>query len=128
MILDDFFIRALIAGIGVAIVSGPLGCFVIWRRLAYFGDTLSHSALLGVALAFAFDSNITITVFLLSGSIAAILLYLQDRTKLPGDALLGLLAHTSLAIGLVFISFMSTIRFDLMGLLFGDILSVSDGG
>tara|TARA_E500000178_G_scaffold339267_1_gene380495 strand:+ start:975 stop:1766 length:792 start_codon:yes stop_codon:yes gene_type:complete len=125
MILDDFFIRALIAGIGVAIVSGPLGCFVIWRRLAYFGDTLSHSALLGVALAFAFDSNITITVFLLSGSIAAILLYLQDRTKLPGDALLGLLAHTSLAIGLVFISFMSTIRFDLMGLLFGDILSVS---
>ena len=56
MILDDFFIRALIAGIGVAIVSGPLGCFVIWRRLAYFGDTLSHSALLGVALAFAFDA------------------------------------------------------------------------
>ena len=43
---DDFFVRALIAGIGVAIVTGPLGCFVIWRRLSYFGDTLSHSALI----------------------------------------------------------------------------------
>ena len=48
---DDFFIRALVAGLGVAFVTGPLGCFVIWRRLSYFGDTLSHSALLGVTLS-----------------------------------------------------------------------------
>jgi|TARA_B110000196_G_C21010885_1_gene597824 zinc transport system permease protein len=125
MILDDFFTRALIAGIGVAIVAGPLGCLVIWRRLAYFGDTLSHSALLGVAIAYVFDLNISIAVFLLSGIVALILLDLQKRTRLPGDALLGLLSHASLAIGLVFISFLSFIRFDLMGLLFGDILSVS---
>ncbi|MDG2186919.1 MAG: metal ABC transporter permease [Hyphomicrobiales bacterium] len=123
--LDDFFTRALIAGIGVAIVAGPLGCLVIWRRLAYFGDTLSHSALLGVAIAYVFDLNISIAVFLLSGIVALILLDLQKRTRLPGDALLGLLSHASLAIGLVFISFLSFIRFDLMGLLFGDILSVS---
>jgi zinc transport system permease protein len=125
MILDDFFIRALIAGIGVALVAGPLGCLVIWRRLSYFGDTLSHSALLGVALSFVFDINISLAVFLLSGIVAIFLLDLQRRTSLPGDALLGLLAHASLAIGLVFISFLSFIRFDLMGLLFGDILSVS---
>ena len=50
--LDDFFVRALIAGIGVALVTGPLGCFVVWRRLSYFGDTLSHSALLGVTMAY----------------------------------------------------------------------------
>ena len=49
--LDDFFTRAVLGGIGIAIVAGPIGCFIIWRRLAYFGDTLSHSALLGVALA-----------------------------------------------------------------------------
>ena len=53
--LDDFFVRALIAGIGVALVTGPLGCFVVWRRLSYFGDTLSHSALLGVILSVSFD-------------------------------------------------------------------------
>ena len=65
-IFDDFFSRAIIGGIGVAMVAGPLGCFVIWRRLAYFGDTLSHSALLGVALALLFEMNITISVFAVS--------------------------------------------------------------
>ena len=126
MIFEDFFIRALIAGIGVALVAGPLGCFVVWRRLAYFGDTLSHSALLGVALAYVFELNITLSVFVVSGVIALILIDLQKRTRLPGDALLGLLAHGSIAIGLVFIGFLSFVRFDLMGLLFGDILSVSE--
>ena len=123
--LDDFFVRALVAGIGVAIVTGPLGCFVIWRRLAYFGDTLSHSALLGVTLAFSFSINISLSVFFVSGIIALLLLSLQKRTKLPGDALLGLLAHSSIAVGLVLIGFLTFIRFDIMGLLFGDILSVT---
>ena len=122
---DDFFMRALIAGIGIAIVTGPLGCLVIWRRLSYFGDTLSHSALLGVTLAYAFSINISLSVFIISGTVALLLLSLQKRTKLAGDSLLGLLAHSTLAIGLVLIGFLSSIRFDLMGLLLGDILSVS---
>ncbi|MDB3971178.1 metal ABC transporter permease [Candidatus Pelagibacter sp.] len=123
--LDDFFIRALIAGIGIALVAGPLGCFVIWRRLSFFGDTLSHSALLGVTLALSFDINIALSVFFVSSAVALILLKLQKTTNLPGDALLGLLAHSSLAVGLVVISFLSFIRFDIMGLLFGDILAVA---
>jgi len=122
---DDFFIRALIAGIGIAIIAGPLGCLVIWRRLSYFGDTLSHSALLGVTLAYAFSINITLSVFLISSIVAILLINLQKRTKLAGDSLLGLLAHSTLAIGLVLIGFLSSIRFDLMGLLFGDILAVT---
>jgi len=122
---DDFFIRALVAGLGVAIVTGPLGCFVIWRRLSYFGDTLSHSALLGVTLAYSLELNIALSVFLISSIIALILLKLQKRTNLPGDALLGLLAHSSLAVGLVVIGFLTFIRFDIMGLLFGDILAVT---
>ena len=122
---DDFFIRALVAGIGVAIVTGPLGCFVVWRRLSYFGDTLAHSALLGVTMAYSFQFNIAISVFLISSLIALILIKLQKRTNLPGDALLGLLAHSSLAIGLVVIGFLTFIRFDIMGLLFGDILAVN---
>jgi zinc transport system permease protein len=123
---DDFFIRALIAGIGIALVTGPIGCFIIWRRLSFFGDTLSHSALLGVTIGFFFDINVASSVFLISSAIALILLKLQKTTKLPGDALLGLLAHSSLAVGLVVISFLSSIRFDIMGLLFGDILAVNE--
>ena len=123
---DDFFIRALVAGLGVALVTGPLGCFIIWRRLSFFGDTLAHSALLGVTLAFSFDINIAFSVFIISYAIALILLKLQKTTNLPGDALLGLLAHSSLAVGLVVIGFLSFIRFDIMGLLFGDILAVTE--
>jgi zinc transport system permease protein len=122
---DDFFIRALIAGIGVSIVAGPLGCLVVWRRLSYFGDTLSHSALLGVTIAYSFSINISLSVFIVSGVIALLLLSLQKRTQLPGDALLGLLSHSTLAVGLVIIGLLSSIRFDLMGLLFGDILAVT---
>ena len=123
--LDDFFIRALLAGLGIALVTGPIGCFIIWRRLSFFGDTLSHSALLGVTMAVFFDINIAFSVFVISSIIAIILLRLQKTTKLPGDALLGLLAHSSLAVGLVVIGFLSSIRFDVMGLLFGDILAVN---
>ena len=122
---DDFFIRALIAGVGIALVPGPLGCFIIWRRLSFFGDTLAHAALLGVTMAVFFEINIAFSVFLISSVVALILLKLQQTTKLPGDALLGLLAHSSLAVGLVVIGFLTSIRFDIMGLLFGDILAVN---
>ena len=122
---DDFFTRAIIAGVGIAIIAGPLGCLVIWRRLSYFGDTLSHSALLGVTLAYSFNLNIAFSVFVISAVVALLLINLQKRTKLAGDSLLGLLAHSTLAIGLVLIGFLSYIRFDLMGLLFGDILAVT---
>ena len=90
---DDFFIRALVAGIGVAFVTGPLGCFVIWRRLSYFGDTLAHSALLGVTLAFTMEFNIALSVFIISSLIALVLIQLQKKTNLPGDALLLSLIH-----------------------------------
>jgi zinc transport system permease protein len=122
---DDFFSRAIIAGIGVALVAGPLGCFIVWRRLAYFGDTLSHAALLGVALAFLFEVNITLAVFAVSACVSVALLFLQKRASLSSDALLGLLSHSALALGLVVLAFMTWVRMDLMGLLFGDILAVS---
>ena len=122
---DDFFSRAIIGGIGVALVAGPLGCFIVWRRLAYFGDTLSHSALLGVALALLFQVNITLVVFLVSVFVAFSLLLLQRRATLSSDTLLGLLAHSALAVGLVVLAFMSWVRVDLMGFLFGDILAIT---
>ena len=122
---DDFFIRALFAGIGVAFVTGPLGCFVIWRRLSYFGDTLAHSALLGVLLSISLNINVSLTIFVVSSLVALILLRLEKSTNLAGDSLLGLISHSSLAIGLVILGFLSFIRFDVLGVLFGDILSVN---
>ena len=123
--LDDFFTRALIGGVGVALVAGPIGCFIIWRRLAYFGDTLSHSALLGIALALLLEINITLTVFLISVLVSFLLLLLQRRATLSSDALLGILAHSTLALGLVVLAFLTWVRVDLMGFLFGDILAVT---
>lgn len=123
--LDDFFTRALVAGIGVALVAGPLGCFIIWRRLAYFGDTLSHAALLGVALALLLQMNMTLAVFAVCALVALALLALQRRATMSSDSLLGLLSHSALALGLVCLAFMTWVRVDLMGFLFGDVLAVS---
>ena len=122
---DDFIFRAFVAGIGLALIAGPLGCFIVWRRLSYFGDTIAHSSLLGVVISYALNFNLILTVFIISCFIALSLLFLQKKTNLPDDALLGLLSHSVLAIGLVLLGLLSFIRIDLMGLLFGDILSVN---
>jgi len=123
--LDDFFWRAMIAGIGLAIVAAPLGCFVVWRRMAYFGDTMAHSALLGLALSVFFSVNLALGVFGVGALVAVLLLALQRQGTLSTDALLGILAHATLAVGLVIISLMAFVRIDLLGFLFGDILAVS---
>lgn len=123
--LDDFFVRALLAGVGIAIVTGPLGCFVVWRRMAYFGDTMAHSALLGIALSLALDWSLLMSVFLISALVSMILVLLQRRGGLSTDSLLGILSHATLAIGLVSLAFMPWVRVDLLGYLFGDILAVT---
>lgn len=123
--LDDFFTRALLAGIGVALVAGPFGCFMVWRRQAYFGDTLAHSALLGVALGFLFQVHTIASVFAVAVLVSLLLVYLQRQKILSSDSLLGMLSHTSLALGLVVLALMPGNRINLLGVLFGDILAVS---
>ncbi|HYN39214.1 MAG TPA: metal ABC transporter permease [Rhodospirillales bacterium] len=126
MILDDFIIRAFAAGIGVAVVAGPLGCFIVWRRMAYFGDTMAHSALLGIALGFLLSINLTGGVVVVTVTIAGLLVLLQQRRPwLAADTLLGILSHASLSIGLVAIGLMTWLRVDLLGYLFGDVLAVT---
>lgn len=122
---DDFLVRALVAGIGVALVAGPVGCFVVWRRLAYFGETIAHSALLGVALAILLNFHLSIGIFVSAVLIVVLLFFLERQDVLPTDTLLGLLCHGGLALGLVVLSFFPNMRLDLHGLLFGDILAVS---
>lgn len=123
--LDDFFMRALLAGVGIAIMAGPMGCFIVWRRMAYFGDTMAHSALLGVAMAFLLDINIMVGVFAVATTGAVLLVLLQRKVVLSTDALLGILSHSTLALGLVLVALMAWLRIDLLSYLFGDILSVS---
>jgi zinc transport system permease protein len=123
-LLDDFLVRALLAGVGVALIAGPLGCFVVWRRMAYLGDSLAHSALLGIAIGVLLDLDTTLAIVLAGLAFAVLLVGLQQQRQLATDTLLGLLAHSGLAIGLVVLSFAETLRVDLMGYLFGDVLAV----
>jgi zinc transport system permease protein len=123
--MDDFLIRALAAGCGIAALAGPLGSFVVWRRMAYFGDTLSHSALLGVTLGFLLGVNPMIGVMVVCVALALALVGLQRRRTLAADTVLGILSHGSLSLGLVALAFLETLRVDLMAYLFGDILSVT---
>jgi zinc transport system permease protein len=125
-LLDDFLIRASLAGIGVALVAGPLGCFVVWRRMAYFGDTVAHAALLGVALALALDTGIIPAVLVVAAAVALAVARGTGR-RFAADTLLGVLAHGALAVGLVVLSFLPGGRGDLSAWLFGDILAVSRG-
>ena len=116
--------RATLAGVGVAFAAAPLGCFVVWRRMAYFGEATAHAAILGVALSLALQVSI------IAGAVAVALVMAVTATLLAGrsyamDTLLGVLAHSALAFGLVAVSFLSGIRIDLMAYLFGDILAVS---
>jgi zinc transport system permease protein len=122
--LDDFTTRALLAGLGVALATGPLGSFVVWRRMAYFGDATAHAAILGVALALAFQLPLTVGVLGVSLAMAMTVSTLAAKGWAM-DTTLGVLAHSALAFGLVAISFVPGVRTDLSAYLFGDILVVS---
>lgn len=121
----EILLRALLGGLGIALLSGPLGCFMVWRRMSYFGDTLAHSALLGVTFGVLFEINLNLAIILCCVMIALALVMLQQQREIATDTLLGILSHSSLALGIVGISFAPEVRVDLMGYLFGDLLSVS---
>jgi zinc transport system permease protein len=125
--LDDFLVRAVAGGIGVAAIAGPLGCFVVWRRMAYFGNALAHSALLGVGLGALLALDLTVSTVAICLLLAASLVLLELRRGLATDTILGILAHAALALGLIALSFMETLRVDLLAYLFGDVLAVTRG-
>jgi zinc transport system permease protein len=123
--MDDFALRALIAGCGLAFAMGPLGVFVVWRRMAYFGDTLAHSALLGVALGFVLGIAPLAGVAAVCVALALALLFLRRNRTLAEDTLLGVLAHSALSLGVVAVALAGAVKIDLLSYLFGDILAVS---
>ena len=123
--LDDFLLRALLGGIGVAIICGPLGCLVVWQRMAYFGATLSHAALLGVAFGLFLKLNLQLAILLICLVVSALLILLGKHRLLSLDTILGILAHAALALGLALIALLPGVRVDLVGYLFGDILAIT---
>jgi len=122
--LDDFLVRAALAGLGVALATAPLGCFVVWRRMAYYGDATAHAAVFGVALSLAFSMSIFLGVLVVS-LLMAVAVTLLTRRGHAVDTLLGVMAHSGLAFGLVAVSFLPGMRVDIMSFLFGDILAVN---
>ena len=122
--LDDFMVRASLAGIGVALAAAPLGCFVVWRRMAYFGEATAHAALLGISLSLLFEFSVFAGALLVSLSMASLVTLGQGRSLFL-DTLLGVAGHMSMAAGLIIVSFISGVRIELMAYLIGDILAVS---
>jgi zinc transport system permease protein len=121
---DPFLVRAILAGLALALVAGPLGSFVVWRRMSYFGDATAHAAILGVALSFALHLPLLVGILAVSLAAAATIATLSGRGH-QADTLLGVMAHSALALGLVAISFLPQVRVDLQAYLFGDILAVT---
>ncbi len=123
-ITDPFIIRGIIAGIAVALVCGLVGCFVVWRRLSYYGESIAHSSLLGAGIGILFGIGINFGVVFICLLFGILFLWLQQSKALSSDTLLGVLAHFALAVGIIVISF-NKIKIDLHAFLFGDILTVS---
>ena len=121
--LDDFLVRAGLAGLGLTLATGPLGSFVVWRRMAYFGDATAHAAILGVAFALILSVPVTVGTLAVALIMAMVVSALATRGHAM-DATLGVLSHSALALGLVAISFVPGVRVDLSAFLFGDILAV----
>lgn len=116
---------AWLAGSLLALVAAPLGCLLVWRRLAYFGDSLSHATLLGVALSLWLHIPVWGGLVAVCVMIALILASLLAKRQLPSDALLMAVSTTTLSAGLIAISKMDEVRVDLLSYLFGDLLSIS---
>jgi zinc transport system permease protein len=121
----EFLLPSLLAGLGIAVIAGPLGSFVVWRKMAYFGDTLAHASLLGIALGFLLHINLYLALVVTCIAIALFLVALQEKSRVSTDTLLGILAHSSLSLGLIALSFLDHVRVDLMSYLFGDLLAVN---
>ncbi|MDX2157042.1 MAG: metal ABC transporter permease [Hyphomicrobiaceae bacterium] len=123
--LEPFIVRALIAAVGVGVVAAPLGCLVVWRRMSYFGSTIAHGGLLGVALGLALEIDLTLGIVVVALLIGVLLFLLGRQRLVPTDSLLGILSHAALAAGIVAAAKLTGQRLDLMGYLFGDVLAVS---
>lgn len=125
--MDDFLFRAVVGGVLLACVCGPFGAFIVWRRMAFFGDMLAHSALLGVALGLLIGVDVRLGMIATCLASALILAIGQRQARFGSDTVLGMLAHSTLALGMVALAFVQGVAVDIMAYLFGDILAITMG-
>lgn len=120
----EILFPAWLAGILLTLITAPLGSFVVWRKMSYFGDTLAHSALLGVTLGFFLELDPYIAIIIMTVILALVLVWLENRTNYSVDTTLGIVAHISLSLGVITLSLLDNVRVDLMSYLFGDLLAI----
>jgi zinc transport system permease protein len=123
--VEDFIFRAILAAVGISIIAGSLGCFVIWKRMSYFSESISHSALLGVSLGLVSGLGLHFGLIIVGGIFAILIVVLQQRNFLSNDAILGIFSHISLSLGVVILALVGNANTDYLSLLFGDILSIT---
>lgn len=121
----DILFPSWLAGILLSLITAPLGAFVVWRKMAYFGDTLSHSALLGVALGIFLEINPYLAIILMTLILAVFMIWLENSTQFSADTLLGIIAHSCLSLGVITVGLLQNVRVDLMAYLFGDLLAIN---
>lgn len=122
---EPFLLRALLAGLGLAVVAAPLGCFVMWRRMAYYGETVAQAGLIGIALGLALSLDLTASVLVVTLAVSLLLVALSRQQVVPFDTVLGLLAHAGLAVGVIAASLVRGAQIDMMAFLFGDIFAIT---
>lgn len=122
---EPFILRGLAAGAAMAVLAGPIGCLMIWRRMAYFSDALSHSALAGVLLGIGLGIGQNAGVAVIVCLTALLLVKISDRFVIGTDLLLLIIGQTALCLGIIGLSRLPQVRTDLTAYLFGDILSVT---
>lgn len=121
----EILLPAWLTGILLSFITAPLGAFVVWRKMAYFGDTLAHSALLGVALGIFLNIDPYLSILILTVMLAIVMVWLESNTQYSVDTILGIIAHSCLSLGVVTVGLLQNVRVDLMGYLFGDLLAVT---
>jgi zinc transport system permease protein len=119
--ISPFLINALIGGFGIAALAGLLGSFVLWKNMSYFGDALSHSALLGITIGILLNFNLTFSVIVIAAAFA--FAFTHNSSRYSSDTTLGVLSYSALSLAILLTSY-SKIKIDLIGYLFGDILAI----
>ena len=125
--IEPFLLRALAAGVGLAVIAAPLGAILVWNRMAYFGETVAQASLVGVALGLLLNIDVTASVIITTLAVASLLIVLGRQKLVPLDAILGLTHHGTLALGVIATAVIAGPSVDLMGYLFGDVFAVTSG-
>lgn len=125
-VLDLFWIPLVAMGL-LSLILGPLGCFLVWRRMAFFSDGLSHACLLGIPIALMLHMHFLIGILLTAALGGGLFLILEKYPHLSSDTIFAALSYTLFALGIAALSLMESTHINTETLLFGDIFGLTRG-